>query len=174
MPCNGEAGVTCGCGSAPQGDTPWDEKSAMLNQGLMSLPILIGGYAIAKSRPRRLVVYLSAVIAFMTYWRRFICARCQYYGQPCSTMLGVMTAHMMPRDETKQLDRNAMIADFAFIGLLTMMPLRDALKRKGLGLLYVASVAAGLGAILTNACERCGNDFCPMKDVRARIMSTGA
>jgi len=38
-----------------------------------------------------------------TAWRRFVCARCRYYGQKCSTLLGIMTARMMPRDEGKAL-----------------------------------------------------------------------
>lgn len=29
---------------------------------------------------------------------------CRYYGQKCSTLLGIMTARMMPRDEGKALD----------------------------------------------------------------------
>jgi hypothetical protein len=148
---------------------PFDRKSALTNQVLFSMPVAIGAYAIARYKPRKLPLFLAALAAFGTVWRRFICARCQYYGQECSTMLGVMTARMMPRDESRQLDRNAMIADFAFIGALALMPIPQVLKRFKLTVLYFSAVAASMGRILFNACDRCGNEFCPMKDLNKAI-----
>lgn len=151
-------------------ETGWDEQSAMVNQALMSLPIAIGAWALLRYRPAKLLLYVPGAIAFMTVWRKYICARCQYYGQPCSTMLGVMTARMMPRDETGELDRNAMIADFAFLGALALIPLPQVLKKFSLAVLYLGSIAVGMGSILQNACGRCGNTFCPMKDVREKVL----
>jgi hypothetical protein len=62
-----------------------------------------------------------------------------------------------------------MIADFTFIGALVLFPLPQVLKKPKLAALYLASVAAGMSALLFNACGRCGNDFCPMKDLHDRL-----
>lgn len=151
-------------------ESPWDHAGAVRNQVLMGAPLLVGSYAVAKHRPGKLLYYIPAAALFVTYWRRFVCARCQYYGQECSVMLGVMTARMMPRDESKPLDRNTMIADFAYIGALWLLPVPQARKSGRLAALYLLSVASGLLAILLGACGRCGNEFCPMKDLRKRLV----
>jgi len=150
----------------------WDRKSAMVNQLLMFLPTPIGAYALLKHKPRKLLPYLAGATAFVTVWRRFVCARCQYYGRECSTMMGITTAMMMPRDESRQLDRSAMVADFAIIGALVLFPLPQVFKEFHLTVVYLAAAAAGLGSILINACPRCGNDFCPMKDLHRAITSS--
>jgi len=150
-------------------DNPFDTGSAWVNQVLMTSPIILGALALARHRRWKLLVYLPASAAFVTVWRKFICARCRYYGEPCSTMLGVFTAAMMPRDEVRELDRNAMIADFAFIGALALFPLPQVLRSRRLAAAYLISVMAGMSSILLNACGRCGNGFCPMKDLRRSL-----
>jgi hypothetical protein len=123
--------ATCGCG-AGEAASPWDMQSAVVNQVLMSAPALIGAVALARYRRRKLLIFLPAAIAFLTVWRRYTCARCRYYGQACSTLLGVATARMMPRDTTKELDRQTMQLDFAFLGAVMLIPLRQVLKSRGL------------------------------------------
>jgi hypothetical protein len=154
-----------------EADTPWDTAGAVRNQLLMSVPIVLGAVALWRYRARKLLVYIPAVVYFMTGWRRYVCARCQYYGRECSTLLGVATARMMPRDESRELDRNAMALDLAFIGALVALPLRQVLKSPKLAAVYMAASAGGMGAILYGACGKCGNEFCPMKDLRAKIIA---
>jgi hypothetical protein len=144
-------------------------KSAVVNSVLMGLPVPLGAHALAKYKPWKLLIYLPAAVGFVTAWRKFICARCQFYGKQCSTVMGITTAMLMPRDESRPLDRNAMIADFSYIGALVLFPLPQVMKRTGLAALYLASATAAVTAILLNACPRCGNDFCPMKDVHRII-----
>lgn len=157
------------CEECRPDDAGWDMRSALLNSVLMGLPVPLGAYALAKYRPRKLFLYLPAAVGFVTAWRRFVCARCQYYGKQCSTVMGITTSMMMPRDESKPLDRNAMIADFAYIGALVLFPLPQAMKKARLGALYLASGAAAVASILLNACPRCGNEFCPMKDLHRAV-----
>ena len=149
----------------------WDRTSAIVNSILMGLPVPIGAYALARYKPTKLIPYLIGATSFVTVWRRFICARCRYYGRQCSTMMGITTSLMMPRDESKPLDREAMIADFTYIGALVLFPMPQVFKRARLAALYLLSAAAALGAIQFNACGRCENDFCPMKDLH-RIISS--
>ena len=157
-----------GAGSSDP-ESQWDLPSAILNQVVMGVPIAVGTVAIARYKPWKLLYYLPGVVAFLTVWRRFICARCRYYGQECSTLLGLTTARMMPPDESKPLDRNAMIADFTLISLLSLLPLPQVFREFKLALLYVTSLASALASILLNACWRCGNRFCPMKDISRKI-----
>lgn len=109
--------------------SPWDRNSAIVNQVLMGIPVAIGAQAIARYRPLKLIYYLPGVVLLVTAWRRFVCARCQYYGKECSTLLGISTARMMPRDEEKALDRNTMMADFTYMGVLALIPLPQVLKK---------------------------------------------
>jgi hypothetical protein len=159
----------CGCSACEQPVTPFDHRRAITNQVFMAAPVAVGTAALWRYRRRKLLVYLPAAAAFFTVWRRYVCARCQYYGTECSTMLGVITAKMMPRDETRHLDRNAMIVDFVFMGAIMLMPLRQVLKKPGLAIAYLGITAAGMGSILFSACGRCGNEFCPMKDLNRML-----
>lgn len=158
-------------GNTCEEHSPWDRNSAVVNQVLMGVPVVIGTLAIARQKPLKLIYYLPGVLLVMTVWRRFVCARCRYYGQECSTLLGIATARMMPRDEEKALGRNAMIVDFTLLGLLAIIPLPQVLKRSRLAVLYLLSLAAFSTVILFNACGRCGNEFCPMKGLEKKVRS---
>jgi hypothetical protein len=155
--------IQCQC------ENPFDRGSAIINQIFFSLPTAIGLCAIARYKPRKLPPALAGNLAIYTVMRRFVCARCQYYGQPCSTMLGVMTSKMMPRDETKKLDRNTMLIDFALIFGVGFYAVPQVINNRKLAIVYFASVMAAMGAIVFGCCEKCGNEFCPMKDVRKAI-----
>jgi hypothetical protein len=152
------------------GDETWNITDAVVNQALMGVMTAVGAVAIARYRARKLLIYIPAVVAFLTWWRRYVCARCQYYGRECSTLLGVATARMMPRDETAHLDRRVMSVDLAMIGALALMPVRQVLKSPVLALAYLLSGAAGLSRVLLKSCGVCGNEFCPMKDLREMIV----
>jgi hypothetical protein len=158
-----------GCDTCARQDV-WDRQNAVINQALMAAPVLVGTVALARYRARKLLLYIPAVAALLTVWRRYVCARCRYYGTECSTLLGVMTAKMIPRDDMVPLDRNTMVADFAIMGAIMAMPLREVIRNPSLALAYLLSTVAGMGSILVNACGRCGNDFCPMKDLRRTLL----
>jgi hypothetical protein len=164
-------GAPCGC-EVDGAPSPWDLQSATVNQVLMSAPTLIGAVALLRYRRRKLLLFLPAAAAFVTVWRRYTCARCRYYGQACSTLLGIATARMMPRDTERELDRRTMQLDFAFLGALMLIPLRQVLKSRVLAVAYFLTSGACVAAILRNACPRCGNEFCPMKDL-SRLVAGG-
>jgi hypothetical protein len=150
-------------------DLQWDMPGAVLNQVMMGFPAVVGTYAIARWKPVKLLVYLPLVAGFFTAWRRFVCARCRYYGRECSTLMGITTSWMMPHDEEKPLDRKAMVADFTYITIIGLMPLRQVMKRPVLALLYTFGLLAAVSSILFNACWRCGNEFCPLKSISRKI-----
>ena len=152
--------------------SPFDRRNAMINTAFVFMPTVIALYAISKYKPRKLPLFITANAAFYTVMRRFGCARCQYYGKECSTMSGIMTARMMPRDESKPLDRNALIADMAIMSALGLYAMPQIFRSYKLAALYHASLIGSLSAHLFNACGKCGNDFCPMKDLRKAIIGT--
>lgn len=138
---------------------------ALINQALMGAAAMIGTVALARRRARKLLVYVPGLIFLFTYWRKHVCATCQYYGRPCSTMLGVITARMMPRNEETELDRATMVVDLGMLGALMLLPLRQALSSPTLAVAYLSTVATSLWRIVTGSCAVCGNSFCPLKDV---------
>ena len=165
----GEKRMKPGDNGTGDAELQWDRGCAALNQVVMGIPVAIGTYAIAKHRPRKLLYFIPGAAALLTLSRRFVCARCRYYGMECSTFLGVFTSMIWPRDESRPLDRKTMMADFALMGLLSLAPLPQVFKESRLTLLYVTSLFSAVSSILFNSCWRCGNRFCPMKDISRKI-----
>lgn len=156
-----DSAMECGCGC----EQPPDRSKAVTNQALMGLPVVIATLSLARFRARKLLLYLPLATFFLTLWRKWVCARCVYYGRECATLLGVWTAKMMPRDDSAELNRNTMIVDFALIGVLMAFPLREVFRRRWVAAAYLLTSAAGMGSILLRSCPGCANDFCPMKDL---------
>jgi hypothetical protein len=148
---------------------PFDRKQAIINQFFFSIPPVISLYAIARYKPRKLPFYLASSAAVYLGMRPFVCARCQYYGQPCATMLGVMTSKITPRDESKPLGRNMMLFDLALINALGFYAAPEVKKSRKLALINNIAGLVAFAAVLFSACGKCGNEFCPMKSVRKAI-----
>ncbi len=148
----------------------WDLKTAVQNQLAMMLPVFLGATALVRKRSKKLLPYLLLVGFFHTLWRRVVCARCQYYGKTCSTLLGIFTSRIMPRDEKKKLDRNTMLIDFTMVGLIAFLPLKEALSTKKVRVLYPVSLLLGISAIFFRGCPECGNDFCPLKQLYESVV----
>jgi hypothetical protein len=148
---------------------PFDRKQAIINRVFFSMPPVIGLYAIAKYKPSKLPLFLALNAAVYLGMRPFVCARCQYYGQPCATMLGVMTSKITPRDDSKPLDRNMMLVDLALIFALGFYAAPQVNKSRKLALVSNLAGLAAFAAVLFSACGKCGNEFCPMKGVRKAI-----
>ena len=134
----------CSAGAATAGG----RRDAEINTALMGATVAIGTVAIARQKPLKLLLYLPAVVGFMTWWRRFVCARCRYYGEACSTLLGIWTSSIMPRDEERALDRETMLADLAILGVLALAPLPQLRRRPRLAVLYLVATALGMARIL--------------------------
>jgi hypothetical protein len=159
-----------GCSCEGRSQVPAEDSlRAGINTGLMGASMAIGAAAIARYKPIKLLLFVPGVIALATWWRKFVCARCVYYGRTCSTLLGVWTSKILPRDEERELDRDAMIVDLAFIGLLAAMPLPQVMRNRKLAALYFAALALGSGRVLFLSCPTCANEFCPMKDLHGMV-----
>lgn len=155
--------------SADMAEAPWDRQTAMRNTTVLALPFLVATYALVRERPRKLLLFLPLVAFFLTGWRRFVCARCRYYGQECVTMLGILTERMMPPDEERPLDRNAMLADFAYVGFMMTVPMRQILKRPVTAILFAFLLLLAVFVVQSRACPVCENDFCPLKQLNVGL-----
>lgn len=165
-----EEEATGGCSCEGRYAVPEEDRvRATINTGLMGTAMAIGGVAMALYKPWKLILFVPGVVGLMTWGRKFVCARCVYYGKTCSTLLGVWTAAIMPRDEEREIDRETMFVDLGILGLLAVMPLPQVLKNRKLAVLYFAALALCSGRLLTSSCPSCANDFCPMKDVQAMV-----
>ena len=161
-----QGGCSCEGREEPTAD---EVTNATINTALMGATIAVGAAAIAKYKPAKLLLFVPGVVVFMTWWRKFVCARCVYYGRTCSTLFGVWTSRMMPRDEEHPLDREAMVLDLAFIGAMGVFPLPQLRRNRKLALLYLALLGLGMGRILFKSCPSCANEFCPMKDLQGMV-----
>jgi hypothetical protein len=150
--------------------SPWDQRNAMVNTVFFLMPFLTGSYAIAKYKPRKLPFFLGAYAAFLTLGRRRICARCQYCGQECALIFGILTAKIMSCDKTRHFSRKDLYINFALLAAIESIPQPQVFKSRKLALLFYAFVVTRLGAVLFNACAKCGNDFCPTKDLHKAIL----
>jgi len=158
----------CSC-EGQSGVSDEDMVRATINTGLMGAAMAIGGAAIARYKPVKLLLFVPGVVGLMTWWRKFVCARCVYYGKTCSTLLGVWTSKIMPRDEERELDRETMTVDLALIGLLAVMPLPQVMRSRKLAALYFATLGLAFGRLLSLSCPGCANEFCPMKDLHGIV-----
>ena len=149
-----------------QVENPFTLKGAMINTVFYFMPEVIGVYAIAKYKPRKLPLFIAVNVGLNTVMRRFVCARCQYYGQPCMTMHGIMTAKMMSRNESKPLEGNAIVRDTVILISLGLYTAPQILKSYKLAALCLASLIAYTYIFLFSGCRKCGNDFCPFNQKR--------
>jgi hypothetical protein len=150
-------------------ESPFDRKNLIVNQVFFLGPWVVATYAVAKHKPRKLPIFIAANFAFFTVLRYPMCARCQYYGQPCSTFMGIMTAKMMPRNESRPMGRNDLLNDFIYAFAPAFYALPQILKDRKIAMLYFTSLSVCLMPIIYNSCGKCGNNFCPMKDLRKVI-----
>lgn len=155
-----------------QHENPFYLRNTVINQLLMLVGLVVGIYAVKKYKPRKLPVCIALSATFFTVGRYFTCARCQYCGQPCATMMGVMAARVMPKNESKVLSRNNIVFDFILLYAFVFSVLPQTLKSRKIALLFMASLLGCMGSLLCNSCGKCGNDFCPMKDLRKAILKT--
>ena len=155
------AGCSEECSEAPP--NPWPRGTAYVTTALFGIPVSMGAYALLRKAPRRLPIFVSIWAALATAVRQVVCCRCEYYGQECSTLMGLWTASRFERDEDNPLTAEAFQLDFALIGASMLYPLPQV-ARMGQRYLafYALSIAVGGAGMRLLACRVCPNDVCFM------------
>ncbi len=154
------AGGASGSGAA---ENPWPPGTAYITTASLAVPAVMGLYALLKKGPRRLPLFVSLWVAIGTVVRQLVCCRCEYYGTECSTLMGLWTARILPRDEEGSLAPEAFQLDFLLIGASVAYPLPQVKAMGGRYLAaYLASVVSGAAVLRALGCSRCPNTVCFM------------
>ena len=150
-------GVTC------PGTSPWARHTGILTGIPMIFITVLAVYILGKTNITALVLWLLLLFSFAVPLRYLICARCPYYGQPCSTMVGVLIPRLFKKQEGKSMVTGLWL-DVLFFLLLFVIPLPYAWLNFGwpVTLLWVNAVILGALALTRFGCARCPFAFCPI------------
>lgn len=150
-----------GAGCAECTESPWPHGTGYITTTLFGMPGLMGAYALLRKAPLRLPIFAGIWVAIVTWVRKIICCRCDFYGKECSTLMGKWTAMIYEKDEEHPLTTEAFYVDFGLIGASILFPLPQVRKMGARYLaLYLAVVVASAVAIRQLACSRCPIDVC--------------
>jgi hypothetical protein len=157
-----------GTGAAAAGlpEHPWPTSTAFITTGSI-LPIsAIGTYALLKGNRRKLLLWGMLWGALTTVSRREICARCPYYGEYCSTLMGKITPLMWPRSD-KPLTTQGFYWDIALAPALLLYPMPQVHRHsRQLLAAYLAAWILYLATMYNLACKRCPLTMCPFNPNR--------
>ena len=142
---------------------PWPPWISRLTALPFAAMFCLGAYILYSSSTVRLAIWLG-VIAFAVFPGRYLlCARCPYYGQRCSTLLGLFTPFLHKKQEGKSMKLGLWLDLLEMIALF-LIPIVDAWRVGGAWMLALwILVSAGAFLTLTRlACPSCSFTFCPI------------
>jgi hypothetical protein len=147
------------CPSRP----PWAPRISKITS-LTFLPIvLIALYTLAHTSVFKLFLWVLLLVIFAYPLRYLVCARCPYYGERCSTMMGLTVPRMFRKQEGRSMLLGLWL-DVAFFLALFLIPLPDVWQLGGFLLLalWFGAFAVMIAAITRMACSVCPLAFCPI------------
>jgi len=149
--------------------SPWGRYTGILTGIPMTLIAVLAVYILGKTSFMALAVWLVLLFIFAVPLRYLICARCPYYGQPCSTMMGVLVPRIFKKQEGKSMVPGLWL-DVVFFLLLFFIPLPYAWRGFGWpgALIWVNAILFGFLLHTRFGCARCPFTFCPFNKT-ARI-----
>ena len=142
---------------------PWARTVSVLTS-LTFIPIILLAFnTLVQTSLFKLLVWLVVLAVFAYPLRYLVCARCPYYGQRCSTMLGLTVPRMFEKQEGKSMLLGLWL-DVVFFIALFLIPLPDVWRLGGflLLLLWVGAFALMIGTVTRKACSVCPLTFCPI------------
>jgi len=143
--------------------SPWPKKNGLISS-LPLIPILgLAIYILVETSLSLLAIWLLAFFLFAWPLRYLVCARCPYYGQHCSTMMGKLIPRMFKKQEGKSMKLGLWLDVFFFL-FLFLLPAPAAYRVGGMALFLVW---VGLFLLLfvflsIFACACCPLTFCPI------------
>lgn len=146
-------------------ENPWPKWLSFVTMGLAVLLWIAGLYAIMRENPRRIPAFLGMLVAELTVARRELCARCPYYGEYCTMLIGKWTSLVYERREGPP-PTFAYLLDGFLGGALFLAPLPSVtLRSRRLLALYLAAGVAFMCVSMKFSCGRCRMDSCPANRV---------
>ena len=150
-------GVTCPRTSPWPAGTNWTMR-------LMFVPVIVTPvYILAQTNLLKLGLWLLLFGLFAYPLRYLVCARCPYYGQPCSTDLGKIVPRMFKKQEGKSMRLGLWLDVVSFV-LLFVLPLPEVWRWGGVPtILLWCGMFVALFLVMTKvACSPCPLTFCPI------------
>ncbi len=147
-------------------ENPWPRWVSSVTTAAALPAMALGSYVLWRGRRAKLPLWVGSWGALMTVSRRYICARCPYYGEYCSTLFGKMTPIIWRRSE-RPLNTRGFYWDIALAPVLIGLPAPDAYRlSKRCLLAYLSTWALFLGTLHRLGCRRCPLDMCPFNPAR--------
>jgi len=144
-------------------EPPWHPRVSLVT-GLPFLPIaVLAVFVLVQTSWPKLLLW-SALLGIFAYPLRYlICARCPYYGKPCSTQFGRIVPRLFQKQEGRSMKMGLWL-DVVMIALLLLIPLPEVWRVGGVLLTVLWLLAFFLlFAVLTRlACSVCPFTFCPI------------
>ena len=142
---------------------PWATRVSTLTSLTFIPIILLALYILAQANVFKLLVWLLLLAIFAYPLRYLVCARCPYYGQRCSTMLGLTVPRMFRKQEGRSMLLGLWL-DVAFFLALFLVPLPEVWRVGGflLLLLWVGAFVLMIATVTRLACSVCPLTFCPI------------
>ena len=143
--------------------TPWAGRVSKLTSLTFIPIILLAFYILAQANVFKLLIWLLLFAIFAYPLRYLVCARCPYYGQRCSTMMGLTVPRMFRKQEGRSMLLGLWL-DVAFFLALFLLPLTEVWRVGGflLLLLWVGAFVLMIATITRMACSICPLTFCPI------------
>jgi hypothetical protein len=176
-----ENGCSCGCDCAEDGAGPVPGKDPVAMKFLIGTGVSMlayGGWAVARRKPKWLPLWLAALVTWFTACKYLICARCEYYGQPCDFYnLGLYAAKLFERQPDKTLDMAGIVAEGGSVAVLQFLPVLATLGKPGMLVKFLALLAVNQTAQMQLCCRRCvqcstdewKRDTCPTYKLAQKI-----
>ena len=142
---------------------PWAPRVSTLTSLTFIPIILLAFYTLAQTSVLKLLLWLLLFGIFAYPLRYLVCARCPYYGQRCSTMLGLTVPRMFRKQEGRSMLLGLWL-DVAFFLALFLVPLPEVWRFGGflLLLLWVGAFVLMIATVTHLACSVCPLTFCPI------------
>ena len=131
---------------------------------LVFLPmIVLPIYVLAQTNIWKLIAWLVVLFILLVPLRYFVCARCPYYGQACSTDFGRLVTKFFRKQEGKSM-RLGLWLDVVFFTALCLIPLPEVWELGGVLMIlgWFAVFFIVFAALTRLACRTCPLTFCPI------------
>jgi len=143
--------------------SPWPAGAA-LTMRLMFVPVIVTPvYILSQTNLLKLGIWLLLFGLFAYPLRYLVCARCPYYGQSCSTDLGILVPRMFRKQEGKSMRLGLWLDVVCFLALFAL-PLPEVWRWGGWPalILWCGLFLVLFGVMTRVACSPCPLTFCPI------------
>ncbi|MFP4475704.1 MAG: hypothetical protein ACLFOY_09080 [Desulfatibacillaceae bacterium] len=130
---------------------------------LMFLPLVaVAVVVLAQTSVWKLLVWLLVLWALLVPLRYFVCARCPYYGDYCSSLFGKTTPFVFRKQHGSM--KVGLWMDVVAVAILFVLPIPDMFRYGGIAtlMLWLALFGMAFLILFRVACRPCPFTFCPI------------